>query len=221
MDPQNLGGGADAPTVTPTPAAGTPTTTAPVTPTTEPAAPSKGDWAGFQKTLREQTQLIASITEKLNALGQPQKPAEPAKPADASALAQQVADLNRRISIRDALAVAGVTDPKVAARLERVAKAENPSDLGSFVAEFIADFVPAKPAAAAPAAPVAPPTAPSNTGAPAPTPGPSTGQLPDNPLLWPAEVVKKMPLEEYRKALNDYDARAGKGDPLRHLRRKR
>jgi peptidoglycan hydrolase-like protein with peptidoglycan-binding domain len=219
MDPQNPGGGADASTVTPTPTVGSTTTTAPVV-QTEVAAPSKGDWAGFQKTLREQTQLIASITEKLNSLGGPAKPAEPAKPADASALAQQVADLNRRISIRDALAAAGVSDPKVAARVERVAKAENPQDLGAFVSEFIADFVPAKTVAAVPvSAPVAAPIAPSNTGQPAPSP--AQAQLPENPTQWPADVVRKMGPIEFRKALDAYDAKHGRGDPLRLLRRKR
>lgn len=218
MDPNTPGGGADAPTVTPTPAVGSTTTTAPVT-TTEVAAPSKGDWAGFQKTLREQTQLIASITEKLNTLGAPAAKTEPAKPADASALAQQVADLNRRISIRDALASAGVTDPRVAARVERVAKAENPSDLGSFVTEFLADFVPAKPAAAAAIVPVAPPAAPSNTGPPAASP--AGAQLPENPMHWPPDVVRKLGTEAVRKALDEYDAKHGRGDPLRAIRRKR
>lgn len=66
---------------------------------------------------------------------------------------------------------------------------------------------------------VVPPTAPSNTGAPAPTPGPSNGQLPDNPLLWPPDVVRACSAMEYRDALDSYERRQGRGDPLHGLRR--
>lgn len=63
-------------------------------------------------------------------------------------------------------------------------------------------------------APLAP-TAPSNTGAPI---APLQNTLPPDPRQWPADVVRKMSVEEWRKALDAYKDATGQGDPLRALR---
>lgn len=216
---ENTSGGADAPTATATPAVApnttTTTATAPVVPATEPAAPSKGDWAGFQKTLREQTERMNTISAALEKLANPAPAKTETKPADAGELAQQLADLNMRLGIRDALAASGITDPKMAARAERLAKAERPTDLAAFVAGFVADFAPhvTPPVVAA----VTPPTAPSNTGAPAAAP--STNSVLDaNPFKWPPEVHRNLKDGEFHEAVQKWQRSQGMGNPFAAMR---
>lgn len=66
----------------------------------------------------------------------------------------------------------------------------------------------AQPAQAAPTPPPA-----------APPPGPA--QLDPNPLRWDESTVRKLSVEEYRRALAAWDRRAGGPDPLAQLRRRR
>jgi hypothetical protein len=222
MADQN-GGAPDGATATPAPAAGSTDTTATTTASVEIANPSKGDWAGLNKTLRDQTAILSAQNERINALtdalakmsGAPPK-TEPSKPADAAAVMAEVSALKFQLALKDALSGAGITDRSFAELVEKAALSEKPTDLAAFVARY-APLAPR--AAAAPAATAAPPTAPSNTGAP--QAAPSSGQLPENPMHWPADTVRKLGPEGFRKALDDYDARTGKGDPLRALRRRR
>lgn len=212
--PENPSGAADAATATPTPAAGTPTATAPVAAPTAPeiAAPSKDDWAGMAKSIREIAKSLSAVMPQ-----QPPPKTETPKPATADAVAEKLAVLEFRLGLKEAMSAAGITDRLLAEVVEKAAMQDKPADLAAYVAKYAA-LKPAGAPAAIPAA-VTPPIAPSNTGTPAPNP--SAAALPDNPLLWPPDVVRKTSAADFQKALAEYDARTGKGDPLRALRRPR
>lgn len=85
----------------------------------------------------------------------------------------------------------------------------NPNDFSSphLFAEAVHREIQARKASTPPAAP-----------APAPTPGQEP--LPENPLYYPAEVVRALGRERWRAALDAYDQRTGRGDPLAALRRR-
>jgi hypothetical protein len=219
MSDQTNGGAPDGATATPTPVAGTATTTATTTAPVEVANPSKGDWAGMNKAMREQATILATtqtqlaeVAKALAALAPQQTKAEPSKPADAASVSAQLAALEFKLALKDAIGSAGITDRSFAELVEKAA------DMAAFVAKY-APLAP-RAAAAVIAATAAPsPTAPSNTGAA--TAAPSSGQLPDNPLLWDSATVRKTGLVAWRKALEEFDARTGKGDPLHLLRPQR
>jgi hypothetical protein len=221
MSDQNNSGGADATTATPAPEAGSTTTTAAVP--VEVAAPSKGDWAGMAKSQRETNERLNAVAEQVSKLVgalAPQAKAEPSKPADAATVSAQLAALEFKLSLKEAIGSAGITDRSFAELVEKAAIAEKPADLAAFVAKYAPLAPRAAAAATATAAPAAPsPTAPSNTGAA--TAAPSAVQLSDNPLLWDAATVRKAGPVAWRKALEEYDARTGKGDPLHALRRRK
>jgi hypothetical protein len=225
MSDQTNGGAPDGATATPTPVAGTATTTATTTAPVEVANPSKGDWAGMNKAMREQATILATtqtqlaeVAKALAALAPQQTKAEPSKPADAASVSAQLAALEFKLALKDAIGSAGITDRSFAELVEKAAFAEKPADMAAFVAKY-APLAP-RAAAAVIAATAAPsPTAPSNTGAA--TAAPSSGQLPDNPLLWDSATVRKTGLVAWRKALEEFDARTGKGDPLHLLRPQR
>lgn len=188
-------------------------TTAPVAVVTAPAPEefklSKQEWLDFRREMRSKLERPTTPADEGKAK------ASPAVPADATA--SKLADLEFRLELKDAISAAGIADRTFAELVEKAARAERPTDMAAFVAKY-AGFAP-RPATAA-AAPAAPaPTAPSNTGAAAAAP--SSGQLPDNPLLWDAATVRKTGAVAWRKALEEYDARTGKGDPLHALRRRK
>jgi hypothetical protein len=218
MSENTPGGGADATTATPTPEAGTTTSTAPVV-AEVPASPSKGDWAGMVTSLREQTKRSQAIEGQLSALTETLAKLSPGKPATAAATpsdgGQALAAIEAMrfdLSLEKAFGAHKIAeDHPLRELIETAARAAKPPDLREYVGRY------AK--AAVTGASVTPPIAPSNTGAPAASP--SGAQLPENPMLWPPDVVRKLGKEAVRKALDEYDANQGRGDPLRAVRRKR
>lgn len=165
--------------------------------------------------LRTETRELTGLVRKLLEGGAP----SPAKPASPAAPAPAYDDTRARLDLADAMDDAGVAFGKdQKALIKRLFQAEKPTNARDWLAETV-KILPSAPAPAAPVAtPVTPPTAPSNTGAPT---APLQNELPPDPRQWPADVVRKMSVEDWRKAMDAYRISTGQGDPLRALRPKR
>lgn len=223
--PEQQGRGADAPDATATtttttaatttaPAGVTVTAATPRTPppaaASEPAAPSHGDWAGMQKALR----AIRDQLERLDVGGASRGKAAPASGAEPVSRAEFDAMVFDG-RVKDALLEHGIRDAQLVRLVQTTARAERPEDVSAFVAGF-ARFSPQP--VTSPATPAPPPAPSTNTGPPAAAP--ASKQMPENPLQWDPAVVRAMSVEDYRKALAEYDQRHGRGNPFAALRRR-
>lgn len=203
------GGTPAAPPAPPAPGGGAPT----------PFVVSKDEWVDSRREIRNVKETLGTLAATLAKLA----PVAPPPPSDDKGKGSPGptvdADVRARLDLADAIDESGLTLTQANKQLvKRLHSAERPTDVRAWLAETV-KILPVVPAATA-APMVSPPAAPGDTGPPSATPA-AGGQLPENPLLWPPDVVRKTPLEEYRKALAEYDARAGKGDPLKALRRRR
>jgi hypothetical protein len=170
---------------------------------------TKQEWLDFRREVRSKLDRTTPPADEGKA-----KATQPAAPAPVAA-----DDTSARLDLADAMDDIGTTLSKEnKALVKRLFKAERPTN----VREWLSETMTILPKVAAPvvAAPTAPaPIAKSDTGAA--TAAPSAVQLSDNPLLWDAATVRKMGPVAWRKALEDHDARTGKGDPLHLLRPQR
>lgn len=195
MSPDEVAGGA-AP-----PAAAVVAPTAPAAP--EAAQPSKQEWVDVHKTLRELATGLKAVTEAVKPKEQAKADSKPDTSADLAATNAKIDAMVFENNLIRAMAKAKIADDHPAYELiEKVAKAEKPTDLAAFIARYasLAQPVPVVPAAA----PVVPPIAKSDTGAARATTT-DAGTPDGHPFKWPPEVIAKMSPEELRKAARDYE----------------
>lgn len=209
-DESNNGGSADATTATTETTVATPAAATTTVPAVE-AAPSKEDWAGLAKSLRT---IAAALPQVVKPAEAPKQVVKSDAAGDASTALAEIASLRFEIGLRDAMSAAGITTGPVAELITKAAKADKPTDL----TEYVAKYAGLGRVASAPVAPIVPPVAPSNSGAPK---GPGSDTVSGDPRHWPEDVVKKMSVENFRKAVAEFEATAGgKQNPFARLRKR-
>jgi hypothetical protein len=213
MDP-NTPGAPGAPPAPPDGGAGTAPPAAPA-PGAAPFVVSKDEWLDSRREVRAVKEMLAKLTPATAPPAAP--PSDDGKGKGAPPAPTVDADVRARLDLADAIDESGLALTKEnKALVKRLFAAERPQNAREWLAET-AKILPSAPVAAAPTA-ATPPTAPSNTGAPVPSP--AAGQLPDDPRQWPADVVRKMSSEDFRKELTKYQATQSGINPFRHLRKR-
>ncbi|HYF01275.1 MAG TPA: hypothetical protein VEJ18_20295 [Planctomycetota bacterium] len=168
------------------------------------------------RDLKAQVQTLVSALGQQVAKSTPSTPATP--PADAGTA--KVEELLAELSFRDALADAGVqVDSARRQKLKTLWHAEGRPDLSEWLPSTVTTFGWTGKPAVAPVAPAAPP-APNASNAGAPVAPQGNAPLDPNPLRWPPSVVDAMSPQKFREALQEYDAKAGKGNPFAAMRRR-
>lgn len=202
------------PTGAPADASATTATTAPVTTTQDEPVLNKRELVDARKEIREANKSIKDAVAQFTALAQQiQKPAEKKeeKPATADDALAELRELKGMLAFKDALDERGVTDTKQRRVLERLFRAERPSDARQWLdSEMEGIGTIAKPAASASTGTETkkdPAIAPSNTGAPAV--GGNGAAVPLDPSLVPQSVVDAWTPEEARAWYEKYKAQNG------------
>lgn len=196
---------------------------APVGTPPETAAPSHQDWNAMAKTQRDLFGRIDGLAKVVEQLATVAK--TPSAPPEAQTLTQRVESLMARLDAQDfasalekSFVAAKIPEGPIRDLIAQAAKGQKPDELRAFVAQYATV---GGPPPAAPTTPGAPPRPAVVVPVPPPAPGPgSTGGLPENPLQWPPEIVEKMSVADYRKALAEHDAKRGGGNPFKALRRR-
>lgn len=178
-----------------------PPVTSPSEPSTDEPVLSKRELVEARKEIRESNKLMQQVLSKLN--GQPSEPPKPTTQTAAASPRDDVAELRAEMALEKALSANGVTDPKQRARIERMWKAERPTDVGTWLGDVSTEFGfgarAAPPAPSTPTQPVTPPPPPkgrSDTGAPGGSPTTSATQDLNNIT---AEALRHLPRDERMK----------------------
>lgn len=167
------------------------------------AAPADGAdarrWQDTFKRINDLEKLVKGVLP-VAAPKSEQKPETQAAPADAAM--QRVAELERRLALKDAFEDLGIKAGPAREVLEMAVKAANPEDVRGFIERYAGSFgAPAAPASAP--AQAAPRT---NTGAPAADPRTA---LPSDPRLMPKGVWQGLDPAERKKLFEQHLSNQG------------
>lgn len=180
--------------------------------TSQPAfIPTKDEWVDMRREQRQIKELLRNFQPSTASAQEKTAPPVVDSQAGKSTADARMDELEFRIALKDALADAGIVEPKLRGLIEAKAKLDKPTDLRAFLADYTG-FSPVKEKVQEKS------TAPSDTGQP--VGGVQSTNLPSNPNEWPLEVINKTSPADMKAAVDAHFGAISKNhNPYKGLKR--